>query len=37
MEPSAILKAKQKHGMLEGDHLPILSIFNTGKNAYAAD
>jgi len=31
-EPSLILKAKQKYGVIEGDHLTYLSIFKNWKN-----
>jgi len=31
-EPSAILKAKQKYGVIEGDHITYLNLFRNWKN-----
>ena len=32
LEPSVILKSRQKYGVIEGDHLTFLSIFKNWKN-----
>lgn len=32
LEPSVILKSRQKYGVIEGDHLTYLSIFKSWKN-----